>query len=114
MPKVKSYAFRIGDALIFHGRAPTSPWRKRGPYPKITSERLRQDAAVQELFEGPGAMAHGVFHTRIDLAKGLVEAVGNEDGIIAEAQSAARRKCQRAMNFALEGAAFALRHGQRQ
>ena len=33
---------------------------------------LRQDAAVQQLLESAGAVAHGVFHMRIDLAECLV------------------------------------------
>ena len=42
---------------------------------------------MQQLLERPGAVAHGVFRRRIDLAEGLLHAVGDEDRIIAEAWS---------------------------
>ena len=44
---------------------------------------------MQKFLERPGAMAHGMFLRRIDFGEGLVHAVGDENGIIAEAVIAA-------------------------
>ena len=70
--------------------------------PNANSETFREEAAVQEFLERPRAVAHVVFHLRIDFAEGLVPAFGNKDRIVAEAQRAARGEGELAMHFTFE------------
>src|SRR5512146_188876 len=59
-------------------------------------------------------MADGMFERRIDLAEGLLHAVGDEDGIVAETAIAAWREFEMAFHVAFEDFGAAARFGQRQ
>ena len=72
---------------------------------------FNKNPRMQQLLEGFGPVAHRMLSCRVYFGKSLVHAVGDEDGIIAEAMIAARRKGERAMHFAFEHPALA--RGQR-
>src|ERR1700693_1882176 len=72
---------------------------------------LHQNSAMQQFFKRPGAMAHGVFHMRVNLAKGLAAALRNENRVIAEAARSPRRKAQTAVNLAFKAFYLSMGHG---
>lgn len=69
-------------------------------------ERLNKNPGMQKLLERFRPMAHGVFFRRFYFGKGLLHAVGDKDGIIAEAVVAARREGEMAMHLTLEHTRF--------
>src|SRR3546814_6919427 len=118
-----AYEMRISDwssdvcssDLLFRGsNAPQALALVEGWMP----EQVRHDGLLQHrrshLAEGVGTVADRVFGVGIHLAEGLVAAIGQEDGIVAEPLVAARRPDERAVDPAFEPFDMAVGPGERE